>query len=88
MSLAEAGLSERGSANYEPGRMRTRYAAIYQNPWHAETNTNGFINLGVSENVSVNLLQLVLLQQLMSPLASVCLSPSEVRKETDELIQP
>jgi hypothetical protein len=60
MSLAEAGLSERGAANYEPGSVRYRYAAVYGNPWDAETNPNGFINLGVSENVGVYLLQSVL----------------------------
>lgn len=52
MSVEDAGLSDRGRENYEPGSMRFRFAALRLNPWHAETNPNGFVNLGISENVS------------------------------------
>jgi len=52
MSVTEAGLSERGLANYEPGGVRIRYDAIYNNLYHPKTNPTGLVNLGVSENVS------------------------------------
>ena len=51
MCLVEAGLSGRGNANYEPGRARERYGAIFNNLYHPKTNPTGLVNLGISENV-------------------------------------
>jgi hypothetical protein len=52
MSVADAGLSERGLEHYKHGEMKDGYEMLYGNLYNPETNPTGYINLGVSENVS------------------------------------
>src|SRR5215469_14234789 len=51
MSVADAGLSERGLGHYKHGEMREGYEMLYGNLYHPKKNPTGDINLGISENV-------------------------------------
>jgi hypothetical protein len=44
-------LSSRGDELFVAGGHLEKVKAIWGNPYHPETNTDGFVNMGTSENV-------------------------------------
>ena len=48
----ESSLSTRGSELQASGTLIGKWKSILDDPYDAETNASGFINLGTSENVS------------------------------------
>jgi 1-aminocyclopropane-1-carboxylate synthase len=44
------GLSPRGQLLIEEARIRSHFTSIWANSYHAETNTDGVVNLGTAEN--------------------------------------